>query len=127
MWRFDFGKRLCCVRQIRVFVASINISHNFNTNNWFILHLSPSSSTATLAAGMFTALGMGIGLCARWSNFVELKRSRLESRASHSFENVSCNSCLKSPLALYTEVDDGCPSCNMLPVLHGNTRSLSLS
>ena len=55
------------------FVASIYISHNSKTNNWFILHLSPSSSTATLAAGMFTALGFGIGLSASWSNFVELE------------------------------------------------------
>ena len=48
------------VRQIRGTVALINMPH---ASNCFILHLPQSLSSATLSAGIFTALVMEIGLC----------------------------------------------------------------
>ena len=41
-------------------------------------------------------------------------------------EDLCRESRLRSPPALYTPVDNGCPSCNISPVMHGNTNSLSL-
>ena len=51
-------------------------------------------------------------------------RSGLGSRAPPTSSVEVCwNYCLRSPPALYTAVDNGCLSCNISPVLHGNTNS----
>ena len=41
-------------------------------------------------------------------------------------EEISCDSRLRSLHALCTAVDNGCPSCEISPVLQGNTHLLSL-
>ena len=54
-------------------------------------------------------------------------RSGFGSWASPSFsEGVSWSSCLRSPPAWKTVVDNGCPSYNFSPVLHGTTIPFSL-
>ena len=55
--------------------------------------------------------------------FHRASRSGLGSQAfSSSSEGFPSIHCLRSHSAWYTTVNDDCPSCNISPVLHGNTK-----
>ena len=57
----------------------------------------------------------------------QASRSGLGSRVSpSSSEDLCWDYCLRSLPALYTAVDNGCPSCSISPLLHGKTNSLFL-
>ena len=86
--------RLFFARSTRGSGASINMFHNLNTGNHFILNLSHSLAIAILTTGLFIAFGMGIGLC---TMFV-VRHGNMTSVRDVVLMSLSCSLCYSNPL-----------------------------